>query len=101
MAVRDLVVSALRCYDDHGFFAWSFWARPGATADEIARDAPFPHPRFRESTAGRLRAAGFEPEIDHIEPGDDHIQVRLQDEPDEPLCERLRDAFDPERPRPE
>jgi hypothetical protein len=101
MEVRDLIVSACGCHDRHGYFGWSFWGRPGASADEIAEDAQFPHPNMRESTVGRLRGAGFEPQIDHLEPDDDHIQVRLDREPDEPLCERLRAAFDPIRRRTE
>jgi hypothetical protein len=99
MGVRSLMVSAFRCFDSKGYFAWSFWARPGATADEIVREARFGHDHIRESTVGRLRAAGFDPQFDRDE--DDHVQVRLDEEPSEPVCQRLREAFDPARPRPE
>jgi hypothetical protein len=32
---------------------------------------------------------------------DDHMQVRLADEPSREVCQQLRAAFDPARPRPE
>lgn len=99
MGVQSLIRSAQVCFDRRGYFAWSFWSRVGATANEIAREARFDNDHIRESTVGRLRAAGFMPRLDRDD--DDHVQVRLGREPDEPLCQQLRGAFDPARPRPE
>jgi hypothetical protein len=99
MGTRSLVVSACRCFDKSGYFAWSFWSRPGASADEIAVDAGVPHPYIRESTIGRVRDAGFDPQSDSADT--DHVQVRLDNEPTEQDCARLRAAFDQARPREE
>lgn len=96
MRNKALKISAATHYDEYDEWAWSFWACPGKTADEIAAVADFDNDHIRESTIGRLREAGFEVVPDSDD--DDHATVRLDGEPDDATCKRLRDAFDEARP---
>jgi hypothetical protein len=101
MGIKSLIRSAYRHFDDPRTpdeFAWSFWSGPGKTADEIARDATFENDHIRESTVGRMRAAGFYPEQDSTR--SDHVKVTLPGPPTSDDCERLRSCFGEARPRP-
>ena len=98
MKPRDLQRSARVSFDLTGEWAWSFWCAAEKTADEVALQAKFDNNQIRESTVGRLRAAGFDPVSDSDRT--DHCQVRLTGPPSEADCAILSSAFDEARPRP-
>jgi len=53
--------NSLAHYDEFAVFAISVRSIGGLTADDLARmDPPLAHPRFRETTVGELRVAGYD-----------------------------------------
>lgn len=99
MRNKSLHISATVHFEESGEteWAWSLWCAPGKTADGIAAQADFGNDCIRESTVGRIRAAGFAVEQDSD--CDDHCKVKLPGPPSDADCKRLRDAFDEARPR--
>ncbi len=74
----------------------SVFGGEGWTLEDVLAQASIPHAQVRVTSAGRLRAAGFEVEKTL---GAGHYTVWLPDVEDDTLS-RLADAFDSPRPNP-
>jgi hypothetical protein len=98
MIAADLVLGAQSHFDARGIYALSVFSVPGISADEIARGVPLPHSMIRESTTGRLRAAGYEVVRSPGPPG--HADLMLPNPPTDDDWRALDAAFDPPRPNP-
>ena len=98
MFPADLETGALTHYDEFGRYALSVYSLPGRTGDEIAVLVPLPHSKIRESTVGRLRAAGYEVVPSPGPPG--HADLRVPNPPSRGDWQALDALFDPPRPNP-
>lgn len=94
----DLALSAQSQFDVEGVYALSVFSAPGMTADEIAEGVPLRHSMIRESTAGRLRAVGYDVVSSSGPPG--HADLILRDSPTDADWQALDEAFDAARPNP-
>src|SRR5450755_2070697 len=87
-----------------GEYALSFWSWPQLSADDIALRAAMPHPRYRKSTAGRIRnlavSDGRPLDLVRTGPRDGHYTLRLPAPPTDDDMDALRGAFDPSQPNP-
>lgn len=79
-------------YDDSGHFALSVFSVPGVGIDELARIANRPNGVIRLTTAGRIRAAGYEVLPDEPPPG--HAALQLPNPPTDTDWETSRAIFD-------
>ena len=98
MLPADLVLSAQSHFDREGAFALSVFSVPGRTADEIVGGVPLPHSVIRESTFGRLRAAGYDVVSSLGPPG--HADLILPNPPTDDDWQVLDEAFDAARSKP-
>lgn len=98
MQPADLAVGAESQFDLEGFYALSVFSVPGRTADEIATGVPLPHSAIRESTVGRVRAAGYDVAPSPGPPG--HADLLFSAPPTEADWRTLDEIFDPPRPNP-
>jgi hypothetical protein len=82
-----------------GVYSWSVFSLPGLSGDEIAASLPedFKFAVYRETTVGRLRAAGYD-----LSGCDDrgHCDVALQAEPTDDQCRDFGALFGTERADP-
>lgn len=96
MPRRDLEISAEANYRYRAEHALSCWSFVGKTAGEIAVAVgtdDLPHGKLRASTAGRLRAVGFEAVSSEPPPG--HVDVKLPGPVTDAIANDLELAFDP------
>ena len=100
-----LISSAEVHFRERGEDALTVWSLPDRTAEEIVLatgEKFFPHGQVRASTAGRLRAAGFE--VVESEPNPDeppgHIDVKPNGRLDNAGADAFTAAFDPPIPNP-
>ncbi len=98
MSAADLSLGAQTHFDAEGAYALSVFSVPGKTADEIARGVPLPHSMIRESTVGRLRAAGYDVVSSLGPPG--HADLILPNPPTDDDWQALDKTFDAARPSP-
>jgi hypothetical protein len=98
MEARDLQVNAFTHYDEVGEYALSVFAVPGADLETTARVADRPNAAVRVTTAGRIRAAGYE--VVSSEPPAGHADIRLPNPPTDADWETLRAVFDDPIPNP-
>jgi hypothetical protein len=99
MALDTLRVNAFTHFDEHGEFAISVFSAPGLDIEQLALLADQPHPKIRISTAGRVRAAGYEI-VRSEEEALGHADVKLPSEPTDDMLDALRSAFDDPEPNP-
>lgn len=98
MIPADLATGAQTHFDAERIYALSVFSVPEMSADEIARAVPLRHSMIRESTAGRLRAAGYEVVSSPGPPG--HADLLLPNPPTDNDWRALGAAFDSPRPNP-
>lgn len=98
MIPADLALGAQSHFDAEGIYALSVFSVPEMTADEIAQGVPLRHSMIRVSTAGRLRAAGYEVVSSPGPLG--HADLLLPNPPTNDDWRALDAAFDPSRPHP-
>lgn len=98
MLSADLALGAQSHFDREGFHALSVYSSPGRTADEIATSVPLPHSTIRESTVGRVRAAGYDVVPSPGPPG--HADLVFPAAPTEDDWQTLDEIFDSPRPNP-
>ena len=96
MLSADLAISAQSHHDAEGSHALSVFSRAGMTADELSRAVPLPHSMIRESTVGRLRAAGYDVVTSPGPLG--HADLVLPNPPTDDDWRLLDESFDPARP---
>ncbi len=98
MLPADLALSAQSHFDAEGVYALSVFSLPGLTAGEIAASVPLPHSMIRESTVGRIRAAGY----DVLPSGgpSGHADLVLTNPPTTHDWQILDRTFDPARQNP-
>ena len=92
----DLALGAQTHFDHEGFYAISVFSSPGRTADEIATSVPLPHAAIRESTVGRVRAAGYDVVSSPGPSG--HADLVFSTRPTETDWRTLDEIFDLPRP---
>jgi hypothetical protein len=90
--------TALAHHDERGDFAISAVSRAGATADELASLGALAHPKIRETTVGRIRAAGYDVISDELPEG--HALIMLPRLPADDDWTAISDLFDPPRLNP-
>ena len=93
MLPTDLALGAESHFDQEGFYALSVFSVPGQTADEIATGVPLPHSAIRESTVGRVRAAGYDVVPSPGPPG--HADLLFAAPPTAADWRMLNEIFDP------
>jgi hypothetical protein len=98
MQPRDLEVNAYTHYDEFSEYALSVFAVPGADLATTARVADRPNASIRVTTAGRIRAAGYE--LRRSEPPPGHADLKLPNPPTDADWETLRVVFDDPIPNP-
>ena len=83
---------AIKDLDRLGYFGISVFADDQASVQDLVEAGPVPHARLQRSTAGRIRAAGFD-----IEPTFDwpHCTVKLGDRLTDDVLRQLIVTFDP------
>lgn len=99
MTDESMATNANTHFDKYGEYALSVYSRPHLTAGQIAAVAGVPHNQMRVSTAGRIRAAGYDvvPSEQH---GPAHADLPLPDPPTANDWAALQAAFDPPSPNP-
>lgn len=101
-APETLLKNALEHHDDpanaRGDFAISAWSLPDKSGDDLAHVASVPHPRIRETTVGRIRAAGYN--VVRDEPPEGHALITLPRLPTDTDYMTISDLFDPPRLNP-
>jgi hypothetical protein len=97
-----LAKNALGHHDDpanvRGDFAISACSLPNMSAEDLARIGQVPHPRIRETTVGRLRAAGYD--VIRDEPPQGHALIMLPRLPTDRDYVTISALFDPPRLNP-
>ncbi|GIT80159.1 hypothetical protein LLS1_18280 [Leifsonia sp. LS1] len=102
MLRASVEAAAVTNYRDYGFYGVSTFAIPGLTASEIWEKSPKIAPpnyrRIRVTTAGAVRAAGFE-----LSPTweSDHFDIVLDNPPDETTWSKLDELFSPPTNQPD
>jgi hypothetical protein len=103
MVLANLIDSVAIEFEDSGQYSLSVWSHPSHDAHRIveaARQLPgsnLPHSQMRLSTAGRLRAAGFELVATDL-PG--YYSLVLPSPQTDATWRALDGAFDPPQPTP-
>ena len=95
---RVLMDNALIEHDKSGRWALSVGASARLDAAAIASEWPYRGKHYCPSTAGQIRAAGFDLVPDP--PGSVHWLLMLNEEPVEETWERLKTCFGPPRDNP-
>jgi hypothetical protein len=104
MSARTMQVSAAKAKLDEGAHTLSSWSFPGLDAPGVARAAKevdpttLPHSVIRASTAGRIRAAGYELVATDPQPG--HYSLMLPDPPTDDDWAALNSIFGEPQPNP-
>lgn len=98
-APLTLAKNVLEHHDDpsntRGDFAISACSLPDTSADDLARTCRVPHPRIRETTVGRLRAAGYD--VVRDEPPEGHALIMLPRLPTDRDYVSISELFGPPR----
>lgn len=97
MLPAGLALSVQSHFDTEGVYALSVFSVPGKTADEIVSGVFLPHSTLRESTVGRLRAAGYDVVSSPGPPG--HADLILPNSPTDDDWQALDETFDAPRPK--
>lgn len=97
MLLGDMRRSATICHDVHGVYGLSVHAHESMSADDLAGQCKLDHGRICETTAARLREAGFEVQFTF---SGNHATIKLPSKPTDALLKRLREAFDGPRANP-
>jgi len=90
MLLGDLRKTAQTCFDIHGVYGVSVSAHEEWSVEEIARASHLSHASICTTTAGELRAAGFEVEFTF---SGNHATIKLPTKPDDELLQRLQGVF--------
>lgn len=98
MTAADLERSVQIHFDSEGSYALSVFSVPGARTDAIAVGVPLRHSKIRQSTVGRVRAAGYDVVSSAGPPG--HADLVLPNPPTDEDWTALDAAFDPPCPNP-
>lgn len=90
--------TASASHNEHGFYGVSVFLALDVGVDDLCASTDFlrRYSQIQESTAGRLRAAGFALLATEARPHFDIVLASLED----PVLELLRSCFDPPRPNP-
>ena len=90
--------TALAHHDERGDFAISAVSLPDADAEALAHLGALLHPRIRETTVGRIRAAGYDVVPDP--PPEGHALIMLPQLPTDTDWTTISDVFDPPQANP-
>lgn len=90
--------TAILSHDEHGFYGVSVFLALDLPVDELCASTDYlrRYSQIQESTAGRLRAAGFALLATEARPHYDIVLASLDDR----ALEQLRSCFDPPQPNP-
>jgi hypothetical protein len=86
-----MAVSVGNNFDEYEEYGLSVWSEIGLTAQQIHAKYLQRYPRARASTAGKIRALGYELKPTH---GPGHYDIIFLDEPNDTDWDKLDKAFD-------
>ena len=93
---RDLLESAIECFERHGYHAVSAWGLPGDEIDDAAARLPAPYGKVRPVRRRTLTEAGYALRTRQ----DGHVSIMLPD-PTLDACEELSALLEPPIANPE